>query len=58
VRKTLVTGSVPTENLPEKIHETPRRERRSLVKKGDIAVFDQPSTSSQPETQNSDIDDF
>ncbi|CAB4024385.1 Hypothetical predicted protein [Paramuricea clavata] len=57
IRKTLVTGSVPTENLPDKSHEAPKRERRPLVKKGDTAVVDHSSTSSQPEPQYSDIDD-
>lgn len=50
VRKTLVTGSVPTENLPEKSHEAPKCERRSLVRKADTladtAVVEKPSISS------------
>ena len=61
-RKTLVTGSVPTENLPEKSHEAHKRERRPLVRKADTsadtAVVEKPSTSSQPEPQFSDIQDF
>ena len=57
-RKTLVTGSVPTENLPDKSHKAPKNERRPLVKKGDTAVVAQSPTSSQPEHQYSDIDDF
>ena len=47
-RKTLVTGSVPTENLPEKSHEAPKRERRPLVRKVDTPDIGEPSTSSQP----------
>ena len=60
VRKTLVTGSVPTENLPEKSHKA--RKRRPLVRKAhtsaDTAVVEKPSTSSQSEPQFSDIQDF
>ena len=40
VRKTLVTGSVPTENLPEKSNEAPKRERRALVRNVDIPNID------------------
>jgi hypothetical protein len=54
----LVTGSVPTENLPDKSHKAPKNERRPLVKKGDTAVVAQSPTSSQPEPQYSDIDLF
>ena len=61
-RKTLVTGSVPTENLPEKSDEAHKRERRPLVRKADTsadtAVVEKPSTSSQYEPQFSDIQDF
>ncbi len=28
----MVTGSVPTERLPERSHELPKRERRKLVR--------------------------
>ena len=51
----MVTGSVPTENLPEKSHEAPKRERRPLVRNADI---DQPSTSYQPALQYCDFEDF
>ena len=58
----MVTGSVPTENLPEKSHEAHKRERRPLVRKADTsadtAVVEKPSTSSQSEPQFSDIQDF
>ena len=44
-RKILITGSVPTENLPTKSHEVPKAERRILVRP-DI----QPSTSQEQPT--------
>ena len=60
-RKTLISGSAPTENLLEKSHEAPKRERRPLVRKVDTPDIDQPSTSSQsgwPEPQCLNIQDF
>lgn len=61
----MVTGSVPTENLPEKSHEAPKRERRVLVRKSDTPIVEKPSTSSESEhryewsePQYSDIEDF
>ena len=58
-RKTLVTGSIPTENLPQKSHEAPSKpERRSLVRKVDTAVVEKPSTSSQIEPRFADMEDF
>lgn len=38
------TGSVPTENLPEKSHDAPKRKRRPPVRKVDTPDIDQPST--------------
>jgi hypothetical protein len=61
IRKTLVMGSVPTENLPEKNHEAHERECSVFVKKSDTPVVDdKPSTSSEhrSEPQYSDIEDF
>ncbi len=59
VRKTLVAGSVPTEKLPTKSHEAPKRERRQLVRKVDPAVSaTPPSTSGYIEPQYSDIEEF
>ena len=41
----MITGSVPTERLPEKSHELPKRERRILVRKGvEIPEQDKAST--------------
>ena len=58
-RKTLVTGSIPTVNLPQKSHEAPSKpERRSLVRKIDIAVVEKPSTSSEIEPRFADMEDF
>ena len=54
----MVTGSVPTENLPTKSHEVPKRARRVLVRQHNIGGVEKPSTSSEPEPQYSDIDDF
>ena len=51
----MVTGSVPTETLPEKSHEAPKRERRPLVKNVEI---DQPSKSYQHALQYCDFEDF
>ena len=42
-RKILVTGSIPTENLPEKKHDVSQPKRRTLVRKN---VGDMPSASS------------
>jgi hypothetical protein len=53
----LITGSIPTENLPKKSHEAPKRERRSLVRHTRSAV-EEPTTSSQSEPLFSDFDDF
>jgi hypothetical protein len=41
----LVTGSVPTERLPERSHEVPNRERRKLVRSRDISSEDAASAS-------------
>ncbi|XP_028394421.1 uncharacterized protein LOC114518606 [Dendronephthya gigantea] len=39
IRKTLVTGSILTENLPKKSHKAPSKpKRRTLVRKADTAV--------------------
>ena len=54
----MVTGSVPTENLPEKSHEAPKRERRPLVRNVNTPDIDQPSTSYQPALQYCDFEDF
>jgi hypothetical protein len=55
-RKTLVTGSIPTENLPQKSHEAPsKQERRSLVGKIDTAIVEKPSTSSEIEARFADM---
>ena len=57
----MISGSVPTENLPEKSHEAPKRERRPLVRKVDTPDTDQPSTSSQSgwsEPRCLNIEDF
>ena len=51
----MVTGSVPTETLPEKSHKASKRERRPLEKNVEI---DQPSTSYQPAMQYCDFEDF
>ncbi len=59
IRKTLVAGCVPTEKLPTKSHEAPKRERRQLVRKVDPAVSaTPPSASGYIEPQYSDIDEF
>ena len=44
-RKILVTGSVPTENLPKRSHEIEKKERRPLVRSS-VESEDVPSTSS------------
>ena len=44
-RKILITGNVPTENLPTKSHEVPKTERRFIIG-NDI----QPSTSQEETT--------
>ena len=36
----MITGSIPTEQLPEKSHELPKRERRTLVRKN-VDIFEQ-----------------
>ena len=41
----MVTGSVPSENLPEKSHEVPKCECLLLVRKVDTAVAGKSSTS-------------
>jgi hypothetical protein len=56
-RKTLITGSIPTENLPKKSHEAPKHERRSLVRYTRSAV-EEPMTSSQSESLFSGFEDF
>ena len=38
----MITGSVPTDNLPRKSHDVPKQERRTLVR---TSVKDMPSTS-------------
>ena len=38
----MVTGSIPTENLPTKSHDRPTKERRTLVR---ISIDDKPSVS-------------
>jgi hypothetical protein len=54
IRKTLITGSIPTEQLPEKSHELPKLERRTLVRKNvDISEqgnLDEASTSTAVKT--------
>ena len=60
-RKTPVTGSVPTETLPEESHEAPKRERRVVVRKPDMTDDDKTSTSPEHRSvkpQYSDIEDF
>ena len=54
----MITGSIPTENLPERSHEAPKRERRSLVRKVDTSAGEKPSTSLQPEPRFSDLEDL
>ena len=44
-RKILVTGSVPTENLPKRSHEIEKKERRPLLRSS-VKSEDVPSTSS------------
>lgn len=39
----LVTGSIPTENLPTKSHDVPKKERRTLIR---VSEEDMPSSSS------------
>jgi len=55
----LVTGSLPTEKLPEKSHDIPKRERRTLQRRQTFDTLgNQPSTSSGPSQKSFDIDDL
>ena len=56
----MITGSVPTENLPTKSHETPQRERRQIVRFLPVDSETAPSTSGQyvAEPHYSDINDL
>ena len=61
----MVAGSVPTENLPTKSHDAPKRERRQLVRQPTSTVTSEasetpPSTSGliKPKPKYSDIEEF
>ena len=46
-RKVLVTGSIPSENLPQRPHEVPAKIRRTLVRNVVATKKEMPSTSSE-----------
>ena len=55
----MVTGSVPTEKLPEKSHDIPKRERRTVQRRQTLDTpSNQPSTSTAPSQKIFSIEDL